>query len=81
MYEYLRILELRLQAIRSLLSSLEDSVRPSDKAFYSSALIALVNMTFRDVIFYFEQCTLYQRNLRRKNNPMSNLKTNKNGKK
>lgn len=32
-------------------------------------------------VFYFEQCSLYQRNLRRKNNPMSNLKTNKNGKK
>lgn len=81
MEEYLRILYRRCCDVKDLVSQLEKSVDFRHRAICSASLLRLFDLMAEDIVFFHEQCTLYQRNLRRKNNPMSNLKTNKNGKK
>ncbi|HIY50065.1 MAG TPA: hypothetical protein H9834_09660 [Candidatus Barnesiella excrementavium] len=81
MEEYLRILYRRCCDVKDLVSQFEKSVDFRHRAICSASLLRLFDLMAEDIVFFYEQCTLYQRNLRRKNNPMSNLKTNKNGKK
>lgn len=50
------------------------------KASIVAEMQRLFDENTESAVFFFEQCTVYQRNLR-KNKSMSNSKTNKNGKK
>lgn len=77
----LKIIKERFHNFESLLEDIVVSISAIDRCELSEKLMALFDAHTRDVVFFFEQCIAYQRNLRCKNNFMSNLKTNKNGKK
>lgn len=76
----LKIIKKRSDNFETLLEDIVVSNSAIDRCELSEKLMALFDAHTRDVVFYFEQCVKYQRNLR-KNNSMSNLKTTKNGKK
>ena len=76
----LRIIKERSDAFDSILEDIVLSNSAIDRCELSEKLLALFDGQTHDAIFYFEQCTVYQRHLR-KNKFMSNSKTNKNGKK
>lgn len=76
----LRIIKKRSDEFESILEDIVLSNSAIDRCVLSEKLTALFDAHTRDTIFFFEQCTVYQRNLR-KNKSMSNSKTNKNGKK
>lgn len=74
MEEYLRILYRRCRDAKDLVSQLEKSVDFRHRAICSASLLRLFDLMAEDIVFFYDQLTLYQRNLRSKNNPMSNLK-------
>ena len=76
----MRIIKKRSDEFEDILEDIVVSNSAIDRCELSEKLVALFDAHTRDIVFYFEQCVKYQRNLR-KNNSMSNLKTTKNGKK
>lgn len=79
MEEYLRILYRRCRDVKDLVFQLEKSVDFRHRSIYSASLLHLFDLMAADIVFFHEQCTLYQRNLR-KNKSKFNPKINHNGK-
>ena len=76
----LKIIKKRTEDFEEILEDIVLSNSAIDRCELSEKLTALFDAHTRDIVFFFEQCSKYQRNLR-KNNSMSNLKINENGKK
>lgn len=79
MEEYLKILYRRCCRAEDLVFQLEKTVDPQFRAICSVSLLHLIDLMAADIVFFHEQCTLYQRNLR-KNKSKFNPKINHNGK-